>query len=170
MISDIPLPEALDYLGLIADAEFETKLMDFARESNGIEGIHKEESARNHYKRLKWFLGLKKLTIENVVKFNTAGQLRDKKGMNVRVGNHIPPRGSEYIPMALDQILAIANDGSSSAYQVHQDYEGLHPFSDGNGRSGRAVWLWMMRKHCGYDLRYGFLRCWYYASLDNERD
>ena len=36
---------------------------------------------------------------------------------------------------------------------------------DGNGRSGRALWLWQMVNQHNYDMRLGFLHLWYYQSL-----
>ena len=65
---------------------------------------------------------------------------------------------------ALGEILADAVDECSSAYVLHCRYESLHPFTDGNGRSGRALWLWMMGGIEEAPL--GFLHTWYYQSLE----
>ena len=40
-----------------------------------------------------------------------------------------------------------------------------HPFTDGNGRSGRALWLWQMNNHAPF----GFLHTFYYQTLENSR-
>jgi hypothetical protein len=43
-------------------------------------------------------------------------------------------------------------------YPAHIRYEKLHPFMDGNGRSGRAIWALMMRGRDPFSLP--FLHRW----------
>ena len=45
-------------------------------------------------------------------------------------------------------------------------YETLHPFMDGNGRSGRILWAWQMIEHnIAPGLSLGFLHAYYYQTL-----
>ena len=50
------------------------------------------------------------------------------------------------------------------ACETHVRYELLHPFLDGNGRSGRALWLWLMGQ-----APLGFLHTFYYQTLSAAR-
>lgn len=141
-------------------------ICDFVRESNKIEGISRISAAE--VKATEAFRALDHIEVADVVKlvgvYAPHAQLRVLHGLNVRVGPHIPPPGGPPILANLESILMTANKGICSPYEVHQRYETLHPFTDGNGRSGRAIWLWQMR-----DAPLGFLHSYYYQSLQASR-
>lgn len=144
--------------------------IDFVRESNRIEGIHREPntSEMEEYYR---FMALDKVEIRDMIQFVSTYQpdaeLRDRRGLNVYVGDYVPPAGDITIKTRLMDILDLANEYRKPqyAYGVHKRYESLHPFTDGNGRSGRMLWMWMMRK-----APLGFLHHWYYQSLSTVQD
>ncbi|KKK46704.1 hypothetical protein LCGC14_3162550, partial [marine sediment metagenome] len=75
--------------------------------------------------------------------------------------------GPDIIPN-LENIIWQANGDHGSPFEIHQSYEELHPFSDGNGRSGRMIWLWQMLRD-GQDVSLGFLHTHYYQSLEAGR-
>lgn len=144
----------------------------FIEESNRIEGILRDstEAEIEEYKR---FMAQDEITVQELRKFVSVYQpnavLRDKTGLNVRVGGHIPIAGGSTVLRRLVGLLEDANKFDEySAFEIHQEYETLHPFTDCNGRSGRMLWKWMMKKQ-GESTRLGFLHTWYYQSLSGAR-
>lgn len=159
----------------------------FQAESNKIEGIHvvriEEVSA------LDAFLDLPEIRIADLCNYANvcAGEravLRQSPGMDVQVGDHVAPKGGDNIPYLLRNLLDKVNnvggkysDGLRSPYTIHHEYESLHPFIDGNGRSGRALWAWqMIRSYYAHPeslyfeaLSLGFLHSFYYQTLSAGR-
>jgi len=139
----------------------------FIAESNRIEGIVREptDSEINEFMR---FMALDALCVADVEAFVKVYQpnarLRDQHGLNVTVGNHFPPAGAPYIRKALNDLLYRINQEEINSFEAHVEYETFHPFTDGNGRSGRMIWAWMET-----DLRLGFLHKFYYQTLDAQR-
>lgn len=146
-------------------------IQNFIIESNAIERIYREPTFEEKLATEK-FLELDEIAIENLQDYASACQpdavLRDKEGLNVYVGNHVPPAGGVFIKVKLEDILSDANSGSKP-FTIHRRYETLHPFTDGNGRSGRILWLWQMLKQKKNLAPLGFLQTWYYQSLSNQK-
>lgn len=140
----------------------------FMVESNRIEGIHRSPT-EDEIRVTADFALLPEVTVQDLVALVKVYQpnavIRDREGLNVRVGSHVAPRGGPGIVADLQTLLNGIAVGKWSAYEAHVRYETLHPFTDGNGRSGRALWLWMMKD---YPI-IGFLHFWYYQSLQGAR-
>lgn len=149
------------------------KLIDFVTESNAIEGIN----CWTHGQLIeaKRFIDLKEVTIadlEQFVEINAPGHKLRLNGECVTVGNHVPPRGGAHIGFALQDILDNVNSykfNKVDSFYTHIDYEKLHAFTDGNGRSGRILWLWQENKRLGRLPSLSFLHSFYYQSLSNSR-
>jgi len=140
----------------------------FVRESNRIEGIYRDPTIAE-LEECERFGSIEKPTVIDLKRFVSVYQpdavLRDKNNLNVRVGNYVAPMGGKQLLLDVEDLLVNAErDNPRNAYETHRTYERLHPFTDGNGRSGRMLWLWQMRR-----APIGFLHQWYYQTLEFGR-
>ncbi len=101
--------------------------------------------------------------------------------MAVRVGRHMPPPPQD-VSGLMFELLTWWNKESAklspvlSSAIVHYRFEAIHPFADGNGRTGRAMALWELYRR-GFDTHHIFSvdefywedRPRYYAALDAVR-
>ena len=165
----------------------------FVKESNSIEGINRPPTKEEIEQTLD-FIELERISIEDIQDLVHVMQpnaiLRDKEGLNVRIGSYYPPKGGEEIKQQLSDLLEFVNNKGliptknhyrqtygdaltllpNNPMECHRAYESLHPFTDGNGRSGRAIWAWQMyQRHGNKGLALGFLRHYYYQTLDQSR-
>ena len=147
-------------------------IIEQIRESNMIEGIFREPLEREIIAH-RQVLALEQIAIDDLEAFVSVyqpnAQLRAGPGMNVTVGAHRPPPGGISIVYRLDDLLTQVNSEIIDPWTAHVRYECLHPFTDGNGRSGRVLWYWMMRKH-PKKAELGFLHAFYYQTLEHARE
>jgi len=148
----------------------EENLLRFIRESNAIEDIH-HEPTQKEIKEYNRFLDLDEVKIADLIMFvsvNAPGhKLRDKQGADVWIGGELAPLGGAALPYKLQTILDDMEE--AGAYSTHIKYEHLHPFTDGNGRSGRMLWLWQINKQRSIP-KLSFLRLFYYQTLGETRE
>lgn len=141
------------------------KVREFLEESNEIEDIHavKDEEVGVALSLLE----LDQITIRDLERFlkttAPAARLRNKPGLDVYVGMHAPPKGGPYIEDKLAELLLRWKE--FTPHELHVRYELLHPFTDGNGRTGRVLWLWHMEKKGHGIAPLGFLQSFYYQTL-----
>lgn len=145
---------------------------DFVIESNRIEGINRPpRQAELDAHRTLWDLDtLEVADLEQFVAFVAPhARLRRHAGMDIRVGDHRPQPGGPAVEGDLRQLLLSIHVGALTPYEAHCRYEHLHPFQDGNGRSGRALWAWHMQRVGMDPFALAFLHRHYYQSLDAWR-
>ena len=123
-------------------------------------------------------LSLHKIMAGDVMDQGTAGRYRT---IAVRVGRYVPPPPGD-VSGLMFELLAWWNKEAAkmspvlSSAIVHYRFESIHPFADGNGRTGRALALWELYRR-GFDTHHIFSvdefywenRSRYYAALDAVR-
>lgn len=122
---------------------------------------------------------LHRLLAEGVMDQGTAGAYRT---IGVRVGDHFPPASEDVSPLMFELLEwwnLRSNDLSPilSSAILHYRFEDIHPFADGNGRTGRALALWDLYRR-GFDTHHLFSideyywedRPAYYAALAQVRE
>ncbi len=154
--------------------------------------------ARAHREVLNYFAALrhiekraakKHLTHEDILRLHAtiAGQVMDQgeagryRTIRVRVGAHVPPPPAE-VSGLMFELLEWWNSESTALSPVlssaimHYRFEAIHPFADGNGRTGRVLALWELYRR-GFDSHHLFSvdehywedRPRYYAALEAVR-
>jgi len=131
----------------------------------------------------------KRLTHQDVLRLHAimAGSVMDQgeagsyRTMRVKVGNYVPPP-PEHVSGLMFELIEWWNKGAKelspvlSSAILHYRFESIHPFADGNGRTGRALALWELFRR-GFDSHHIFSvdefywedRPRYYSALDAVR-
>ena len=145
----------------------DAEIRQFAAESNRIEGINfVQETEIAAYRNFLHTPSISIDQLEYFVRTVANALLRQFPGMDVVVGSHRPMSGGPHVKALLIEHLTRVNAGASNPYDLHCEYETLHPFADGNGRSGRALWAWrMLRENRDRFIHIGFLHEFYYQTL-----
>ncbi|MBU6480540.1 MAG: Fic family protein [Nitrospirae bacterium] len=121
---------------------------------------------------------LHKILAAGVMDQGDAGRYRD---IQVYVGRYTPP-APQLVSGFMAELLGWWNEHARewspviSSAILHYQFEDIHPFADGNGRTGRALALWELYRR-GFDTHhifsvdevYGEDRPAYYAALANVR-
>ena len=107
------------------------------------------------------------------------GRAGEYRTIRVKVGDYVAPRAENVRPMMSDLLewwnkFATKTSPILSAAIVHHQFETIHPFADGNGRTGRMLSLWELYRR-GFDNHHIFSidefywedRSRYYAALEN---
>lgn len=143
----------------------------------GLRYIEKH-AARKRIRHEDLFL-LHRILAGSVMDQGEAGRYRV---IAVRVGSHFPPPANVVSGLMFEllewwNINAAKLSPVLSSAILHYRFEAIHPFADGNGRTGRALALWELYRR-GFDTHHIFAvdeyywedRPAYYAALDEVRN
>jgi Fic family protein len=123
-------------------------------------------------------LALHRILAKGVMDQGEAGRYRS---VAVKVGRYVPPPAGD-VSGLMFELLQWWNDRASTLSPVlssailHYRFEAIHPFADGNGRTGRALAMWELYRR-GFDTHHIFSideyywedRPAYYAALEAVR-
>src|SRR5687767_2570477 len=137
-----------------------------------------EKHAKKKTIRHDEVLALHRILAKGVMDQGEAGRYRS---MAVRVGRYVPP-APQLVSGLMFELLewwnqrAIELSPVLSSAILHYRFEAIHPFADGNGRTGRALALWELYRR-GFDTHHIFSvddyywedRPRYYDALDAVR-
>lgn len=146
---------------------------------NYFAGLHYiEKNANKKRIRHNELFELHRLLADGVMDQGQAGRYRT---VAVRVGDYVPPPPSDVSGLMLELLEWWGNESSHlspvlSSAILHYRFESIHPFADGNGRTGRALSLWELYRR-GFDTHHIFSvdeyfwedRPRYYAALTAVR-
>lgn len=123
------------------------KIPEWIRESNLIENIDDPKEDRRSYMAWLWFKK-QPLTLESIKKVHRRITWKQLKGKdrgnwricNVRVGNRICPH-YENVHRLMNEWIDHNKESLKkwTIKETHVEFEKIHPFRDGNGRTGRMI-------------------------------
>ena len=144
-------------------AQADERLAAFVAESNRIEGIHRQPTDAE-IKAHRTLIARKRVKIEHVTALVAACQPNAVLG---RQPTFTASASAITCATRFEALLAGIASKALTPWAAHVQYETLHPYTDGNGRSGRAVWLWQMtlKGEQSRALAIGFLHTFYYQTL-----
>jgi Fic family protein len=169
----------------------QVRALEEGRELSAVE-MRPQREVLNYFAGLRYVekhAGKKTIRHEDIFNLHRllAGQVMDQgeagryRTIQVRVGRHFPPAAAGVSGLMFElpewwNRKAVELSPVLSSAILHYQFEWIHPFADGNGRTGRALALWELYRR-GFDSHHIFSvdeyywedRAAYYRALDAVR-
>ena len=138
----------------------QAELEEFLEESNAIEGEYSDEALEEAMEAWQFLIGRDSITIPGILQMHKilmkTRDLKEKyKGVlrdcPVYIGGREAMDHRE-IRAALKDWCRQTNADNPDWEALHISYERIHPFVDGNGRTGRHLMNWTRLKKCDLPL------------------
>lgn len=139
------------------------EVIEFLQESNAIEGVYDDDSLAQALVAWKFLMEWPKLTVgvmlrvHKMLMLNQTNLLPSDKGYFRNITVYIGGKAAInaiHVPEKIEQLVLNMNDAIENGKKEtniwkeyitkehHIQYEHIHPFIDGNGRTGRMFYQW----------------------------
>lgn len=153
------------------------ELEEFIRESNAIENVNAQSAVEETLAAWEFLEQKEKLTHSRVkivhwhIMENRQPDIAgDYRRTQVYVGDNTPPPPA-IVGYKMESLLTWSPENTLEALKWHIAFERIHPFADGNGRTGRLLYFWHCRKLGSEPLLFRAAdREGYYDLFDSEVD
>lgn len=135
-------------------------IIEFLEESNAIEGVYSPKSLDDAVEAWKFLIGCNMMTLKNIkltheilmknqpLRFSDIGHFR-RQSVFVNYQRMMAPELIEN-KLLMEFCLPTMKESPAPDWKaLHIRYEEIHPFIDGNGRTGRMFMNWTRMKRCG---------------------